>query len=204
MKYILALLIIFSSLSAEVKILAIAGSTRKNSYNQKLVNQAAEIARQKGATVTVINLKDYPVPFYDGDLEAESGMPENAKILRAKMIESDGVILSTPEYNGAISGVLKNMIDWLSRAEKGGFSLDAFKDKPFALMSASVGKRGGQSALDNLTYIIEHIDGKVVPTKVALANAHSAFDEEGRLKDAAKMKELEKEIQELIRFSGKK
>ncbi len=204
MKYLITFLVILSSLSAEVKILAIAGSTRKGSYNQKLLAQAAEIARQKGATVTVINLKDYPIPLYDGDLEAEGGMPENARIIRAKMIESDGVILSTPEYNGAISGVLKNVIDWLSRAEKGGFSLEAFTDKPFALMSASVGKRGGQSALDNLTYIIEHVDGKVVPTKVAIPDAHMAFNEEGHLKDAAKMKELEKEIQELIRIAGKK
>lgn len=202
-KIILALLALITSLSAEVKILAIPGSTRKNSYNKMLVKVAAEIAKEKGATVTVIDLKDYPIPLYDGDLEAEVGLPENAKILRQKMIESDGVIITTPEYNGSISGVLKNTIDWLSRMD-GKFSLDAFKDKPFALMSTSISKRGGQSALEHLAYIIEHLEGKVTPTMVAVPNAHSAFDEKGQLQDAAKVKELNKEIQELLRMAQKK
>ena len=203
MKYVIALLLLISTLSAEVKILAISGSTRKGSYNKKLVRLAAEIATEKGATVTVIDLKDYPMPFYDGDLEAEIGLPENAKILRAKMIESDGVIISTPEYNGSISGVLKNTIDWLSRSDW-KFNLDAFMNKPFALMSTSVGKRGGQSALDHLAYVIEHIEGQVIPTKVSVPNGHTAFDEQGHLKDGAKAKELDKEIDELIRQAKKK
>lgn len=204
LKLIIALLALVSSLSAEVRLLAISGSTRRGSYNQKLVKQAAEIATKKGAVVTYIDLKDYPIPFYDGDVETEDGMPENAKYLRRKMIESDGVIISTPEYNGSVSAVLKNTIDWLSRAESGGFGLEAFKGKPFALMSASVSKRGGQASLDHLAYIIDHIEGQVIPTKVAIPNAHTAFDEDGHLKDPAKVKELEKEIQELLQFIQKK
>lgn len=200
LKIVVALLSVMASLCAEPKILALAGSTRKGSFNQKLAKEAAEIARKKGATVTYIDLKDYPIPLYDGDLEAERGMPQKAKEIRDMMIASDGIIISTPEYNGSVSGTLKNTIDWLSRAEKGGFSLEAFKGKSFALMSASVSRRGGKAALDHLAYIIEHIEGKVVPTKVAVPDAHEAFDNDGNLKDPALKKSLEKEIQELMRF----
>lgn len=107
-------------LFAEPNILVFAGSLRADSYNKKLAKDAAEAAGKMGAQVTLIDLKDFPMPFYDADLEASQGLPKNAKRLRDLMIASDAVIVSTPEYNHSIPAVLKNTIDWVSRSEKRG------------------------------------------------------------------------------------
>ena len=96
------------------KILAFAGSTRKESFNKKLVKIAADAARAAGAQVTYLDLRDIPMPLYDGDLEAEQGIPENAKKFKAMLLAHDGFLISAPEYNSSISGVLKNAIDWAS------------------------------------------------------------------------------------------
>ena len=97
------------------RILAFAGSLRKDSFNKKLVQIAVQGARQAGATVTYIDLKDYPLPIYDGDIEAASGIPENGLKLKKLFAEHDGLLISAPEYNSSISGVLKNAIDWVPR-----------------------------------------------------------------------------------------
>ena len=97
------------------KILAFAGSTRKDSFNKKLVKITGEAARLAGAQVTYLDLRDLPMPLYDGDLEAEQGIPQNARKLKALMLSHDGLLISAPEYNSSISGVLKNAIDWASR-----------------------------------------------------------------------------------------
>ena len=89
------------------KILAFAGSTRTNSYNKMLVRNAAHIAEQQGATVTLLDLRDYPMPLYDGDLETNSGIPACALELRNLMKENHGILLSCPEYNSAISAVFE-------------------------------------------------------------------------------------------------
>src|ERR1700731_2076408 len=93
------------ALNAQIKIVAFAGSTRADSYNKKLVNEAAAIAREMGAQVTIIDLKDYPMPLYDADFEVKQGMPESAKRLRALLIQSDAVLISSAEYNGSIPAV---------------------------------------------------------------------------------------------------
>ncbi|MCE9518722.1 MAG: NAD(P)H-dependent oxidoreductase, partial [Verrucomicrobia bacterium] len=126
------------------KILAFAGSTRAGSFNKKLIRIAADAARAAGAEVTLIDLRDYPLPLFDGDLEDENGLPENAKKLKALMRESDGFLISSPEYNSSITAVLKNAIDWASRQETDDEpSLVAFRGKAAVLMSASPGALGG-------------------------------------------------------------
>jgi NAD(P)H-dependent FMN reductase len=181
------------SLSAEeMKVLAFAGSTRQDSYNKKLVNEAAEIARSMGATVTVIDLKDYPMPFYDGDVEAEEGMPENAKKFRNLMLSHDRVIISTPEYNGSIPAILKNALDWASRTEDAKRSKDAFKGKFFALMSTSPSKRGGADGVMHLRFIVEDLGGKVVAEPVSIGNAASYFQDPGRTSNEALKEEIAK------------
>lgn len=162
-------------LSAELKVLAFAGSTRSDSYNKKLVCDAAAIARQMGATVTIIDLKDYPMPFYDADLEATQGMPKNGKAFRDLLLQSDAVIIATPEYNASIPAVLKNAIDWASRTEAGGGSREAFAGKTFAIMSASPGNGGGSRALVHLRNIIEALGAPVVPRQVSIPSAHQYF-----------------------------
>lgn len=157
---------------ANSNVLVFSGRTRTESVNKKLAQEAATVARELGARVSVIDLKDYPIPFYDGDLEANEGMPENAKKLRNLMINSQAIIIVSPEYNGTLSAVLKNTIDWASRSEEGGSSRAAFAGKKFAIMSASPGKGGGARGLTHLRTIIENIGGKVVGKQVALPNAY--------------------------------
>src|SRR5205085_3265644 len=97
------------------RILAFAGSTRAGSFNKKLLAVAVAAARDQGATVTQVDLRDLPMPLYDGDLEASEGLPENARTFRSLLIEHEGILISSPEYNSSISGVMKNAIDWASR-----------------------------------------------------------------------------------------
>lgn len=194
-KLVSVLCIAFSiNLSAEIEVLAFSGSTRADSVNQKLVSEAALLASQMGANVTLINLKDYPIPFYDADLEAEEGMPENAKELRKLMMRSHLILIASPDYNGSLTAVLKNAIDWASRKEGGGSSREAFKGKKFAIMSAAPGSGGGAKGLIHLRTIIENIGGTVIPQQVSVPNAYSTFDEEGRLNN----QKLEMELQQLI------
>lgn len=181
-------------LSAQIKVLAFAGSTRADSYNKKLVTDAAQIAREMGAAVTIINLKDYPMPFYDADLEAKQGMPKNAKRFRELMINNDAIIIASPEYNSSIPAVLKNALDWASRGEGGNSSRAAFKGKKFAIMSASPGPSGGSNALVQLRNIIEAVGGTVVPKQVTIPNADQYFSKKARPENPA----LKEEIQQLL------
>lgn len=198
-KLMIALCVAFSAtLSAEIKVLAFAGSTRTDSVNKKLVSEAASIARHMQANVTVIDLKEYPIPFYDGDLETTEGMPINAKQLRQLMIQSDVILIASPEYNGSLSAVLKNAIDWASRSEEGGSSRGAFKGKKFVIMSAAPGSRGGARGLVHLRAIIENIGGTVLPQQVVVPDSHNAFDEQGLLKNENVKKELEELIHAAI------
>jgi NAD(P)H-dependent FMN reductase len=173
------------------KILAFAGSTRSESYNKKLVALAAEGARAAGANVTLIDLRDLPLPLFDEDLETANGLPENAKKLKAVMRANDGFLISSPEYNSSITAVLKNAIDWASRPESDDEpALVAFRGKIAALVSASPGGLGGLRALVHVRAILENIGVLVLPDQVAVSAAYEAFDEGGKLKDARKAKQV--------------
>ncbi|MES2590766.1 MAG: NAD(P)H-dependent oxidoreductase [Bacteroidota bacterium] len=170
-------------MESKPKILAFAGSTRKGSYNKKVLKIAVEAAQQAGAEVTVIDLKDYPMPLFDGDLEKEEGIPENGKKLMDLMIEHQGFLIASPEYNSSISGVLKNSIDWASRPVKGMKDLKAFEGKVACLMSASPGALGGLRGLVTVRSILGNIKVIVLPQQVAVSKADQAFDEDGKMKD---------------------
>jgi chromate reductase, NAD(P)H dehydrogenase (quinone) len=165
------------------KILAFAGSTRQDSFNKKVIRIAAEGAEKAGASVTVIDLKDFPLPLFDQDLEVSKGMPEEAKKLRKILLQHDGFMIASPEYNSSITGVLKNAIDWTSRAEKGGGSLDCYTGKTAVLMSASPGGLGGLRGLVHLRAILGNIGVLVLPEQIAVSKADTAFAENGSLKD---------------------
>lgn len=195
---LLACLLFVLPLAAEVKVLALAGSTRKDSYNKKLIQVAADIARQKGAKVTVIDLNDYSMPFYDGDLETKQGLPANAKKLRDLISQNDAVMIASPEYNASISAVLKNTLDWTSRDEKGQFSSDPYKGKKIAIMSASPGKGGGARALVHLRAVLQGVGGDVMKDQVSVPEAFKAFDAKGKLVSAETTKKLQEEVQLLL------
>jgi NAD(P)H-dependent FMN reductase len=177
---------------AAPKILAFAGSTRTDSFNKKLIHIAAAGARNAGAEVTVIDLRDYPMPLYGGDLEAKEGLPEAARRFKAVMLAHQGLLLSCPEYNSSITGVLKNAIDWASRQVLGEASLACFNGKVAGLLSASPGALGGLRGLVHVRAILGNINVLVVPEQLAVATAHDAFDAQGRLKDAKQQEVAER------------
>jgi len=165
------------------KILAFAGSTRIDSFNKKLVKIAATGATENNVDVTVIDLRDFAMPLYDGDLEQKDGLPSNARKLKDLMISHQGFLISSPEYNSSISGVLKNTIDWTSRASEGEEPLACFKGKVAGIMSASPGGLGGLRGLVHVRAILENINVLVIPDQIAVAKAHEVFNTDGTLKD---------------------
>ncbi len=182
------------------KILAFAGSTRKGSFNKKLLQLAVEAAQNKGAEVTVVDLKDYPMPLFDGDLEKEKGLPENGQKLKKLMIEHDGFLIASPEYNSSFSGVFKNTIDWISRPEKGVKDMIAFDGKVACLMSASPGGLGGVRGLAQLRSVLGNIKVIVLPGQVTVPKADEAFDDNGKLKNEKTQASVENLGKSLVEF----
>ncbi|MFZ0184421.1 MAG: NAD(P)H-dependent oxidoreductase [Nitrosotalea sp.] len=174
------------------KILAFAGSTRVDSFNKKLVKIAAAGAVKGGADVTVIDLRDFAMPLYDGDLEQQEGLPSNARKLKDLMLSHQGFLISSPEYNSSISGVLKNTIDWTSRQSQGEESLACFKGKVAGIMSASPGGLGGLRGLVHVRAILENISVLVIPEQTAISKAHEVFNTDGTLKDKKQEDQVKK------------
>lgn len=166
------------------RILAFGGSLRHDSYNQKLAALAAAGARDSGATVTLIALRDFPLPVFDEDLESAHGMPETARQLKELFRTHDGVIIASPEYNSSLTAALKNAIDWVSRSESDEESpLQAFTGKSAILCAASPGGLGGLRGLVHLRAILGNLGVTVLPDQVAVGSAHKAFDANGSLID---------------------
>lgn len=183
-------------------ILAFAGSLRRESFNKKLVKVAARGAEAAGGDVTFIDLADYPMPHFDEDLEAAKGMDPNARKVKQMMIAADGILLSSPEYNGSLSGVLKDVIDWASRPEPNEPPLVAFKDKPIQLMSASPGGLGGIRGLIHLRGLLGGIQMICMPQQHCVAKAHEMFDASGNMIDDKQREIVEglgKKLVELVR-----
>ncbi len=170
-------------MSTAPRILALAGSTRRDSFNHRLVTNAAAAARAVGAEVTVIRLSDYPLPLFDEDLEAAQGAPPAARELKRLMSAQDGFLIAAPEYNSSITAVLKNAIDWVSRPAPPEPPLVAFRGKVAGLLSASPGTLGGLRGLVHVRAILGNLGVLVLPDQIAVARAHEAFTPDGALKD---------------------
>ncbi|MDB5437360.1 MAG: NADPH-dependent reductase [Phenylobacterium sp.] len=167
-----------------VKLLAFAGSTRSGSLNQALLDLAVAEARARGAEVTEIRLKDFDLPLYDGDLEA-SAFPDAARELKSLFQSHQGFLIASPEYNGSVSGVLKNAIDWASRPTDGEAltALSAFRGKVAGLMAASISPFGGLRGITHMRQILATIQTLVATEQVLVPFAHGAFEEGGALKE---------------------
>lgn len=174
---------------SQPKLLAFSGSARSSSFNQRLVAVAAEAARTAGADVTLISLKDYPLPLFDQDLESRDGPPFKARKLKELMMAADGFLIATPEYNSTLTPALKNAIDWVSREGPGEPTLVAFKGKKAGLLSASPSQYGGARSLKQLRELLGNIRVEVVEQDFSLAKANEAFKDDGSLKDAEAAKE---------------
>jgi NAD(P)H-dependent FMN reductase len=180
------------------KILAFAGSARTNSFNKKIAILAAEGAKEAGAEVTYLDLRDLPMPLFDEDLEAASGLPANVLQFKKLLKEHQGLILACPEYNSSITALLKNAIDWASRPEPGEhpLALSCFQNKVALLISTSIGGLGGLRGLVHVRSILGNIGVLVLPEQKSIPNAFDAFDSSGNLKD-------EKQIADLKQLGGK-
>lgn len=170
----------------KLKILAFSGSLRNGSFNKKVLELAIEGATESQASVTRLDLRDYPLPIYDQDLEDAEGLPENAKKLKSLLREHEALLIASPEYNSGYSGALKNMIDWTSRQETPNERmLDCFVGKVAAIMSASPSDLGGLRGLVQLRALLQNIFVFVIPQQRTLPAAYAAFDEAGNIKDKA-------------------
>ena len=158
------------------KILAFAGSLRKHSYNKRVVKIAVAGAKRDGADVTYIDLKDYPLPVYDADDHAENGFPENAAKLQRLLAEHDGLLIASPEYNGSVPGGLKNMIDWTSRKSDEFGTIEVFKGKAAAIMTASPGAFGGIRCLAHLRGVLTIMLVNVLPSEIAVSFVGGKFE----------------------------
>ena len=166
------------------RIIAFAGSLRRDSFNRKLVRVAASGAADAGSEIEVVDLADYPLAVFDQDLEEREGLPTHARALKDLFIAADGILISSPEYNGSISAALKNTLDWVSRPVDGEAPMAPFKGKVAGLVAASPGALGGLRGLVHLRAILGNLGMIVLPDQVAVGRAHGAFDADGGMTDA--------------------
>jgi chromate reductase len=176
------------------RVLALAGSLRKDSYNKKLIRVGAEALRRAGAEVDLLELNEVAMPLYDGDLEAASGLPPGAVELKQRLARADGFMFSSPEYNYSIPGTFKNAIDWASRGEE-----DVFSGKVCALMAASPGGAGGMRMMPHLRQVLTGLDVWLLPAQVTLAKAGDAFQADGTLASERDAKQVEALAEALVK-----
>jgi chromate reductase len=189
---------------AAPKILVIPGSLRTGSHNARLAALAAKELTLAEADVTRISLQDYPLPIYDADLEAKSGVPHNAVQLKRMLTAHQGILIVTPEYNASVPALVKNTIDWISRVrESGEAPLAMFKHRVFALAAASPGPFAGMRSLMALRQVLEIGCGAlVIPEQLAVARADQAFDDMDNLKDEDLTADLKDMVRRLIELAS--
>lgn len=183
------------------RILAFAGSNRRDSWNHKLLACAAAGAEAAGAEVTLIRLADYPLPLMDEDLEREQGTPEAATRLKSLFLSHQGLLIACPEYNSSITPLLKNTIDWCSRQAPGEGPLAAFRGKACALLAASPGQLGGLRGLVTVRSILGNIGVLLLPDQIAVPKAHEAFAPDGTLKDPRQLESVRGLGEKLVRLT---
>lgn len=180
------------------KVLVFAGSTRMDSFNRKLALQAVAGLRAAGADATFADLRDYPMPLYDGDVEAAQGLPPIARAFKELVKAHDSIVIASPEYNGSFSALVKNVIDWISRPEGNEAHLVAFRGKKAALLATSPGPSGGQRGLRHLRELLEMIGVAVIPEQLTIPKAFDAFDAAGRLTRPQDLAQLQRVIASLV------
>jgi NAD(P)H-dependent FMN reductase len=167
-----------------IRLLFFAGSTRSASFNKKLAQLGQRIAAANGIEAVFVDLLDYPMPIYNGDLETEEGPPVKAREFKALLGEYQGVFIASPEYNSSITPLLKNTLDWVTRVRaKGESGLEVYKTRVFAISGASPGYYGAMRSLLTLRLILQvGMGATVIPQQLALPRAGEAFEGDGSLK----------------------
>ncbi|MEO6596392.1 MAG: NAD(P)H-dependent oxidoreductase [Planctomycetota bacterium] len=181
-----------------MKILVIPGSTRTDAFSKKLARAACKLADQAGAQATFADLRDYPMPLYDGDLEVAEGVPDGAVRLRAVVKQNDALLFVSPEYNASIPALLKNTIDWLSRPYAAEPGVQPLRGRVAALLSSSPGALGGLRGLVHLRQILQNLGMLVITEQFALGSAGGAFAPDGSLADAKQAATVTAIVQRLV------
>ena len=172
-----------------LRLLIFSASLRTDSLNTKLAKLAADIIQKNGATVDFADMKEFDCPSYNGDVEQADGIPQGAAAFKKRLEANDAYIISSPEYNGSMPGLLKNAIDWVSR-----FRPQPFNEKHGLLMSASPSMAGGNKSLWSLRVPLEHLGSRVFPDMFSLAMANQAFNEDGTFANPSLAKRFEDNI----------
>ncbi len=191
---LLFLVVTFISPLFGTNVLFFAGSTRADSLNKKLIREAARMSSEKGAEVTVIDLKNFPIPLYDGDLEEAECVPESVICLRELIEKNDIIFVASPEYNKSVPGVLKNVLDWVLRNDE----KSCYQGKLFVLLSASPARAGGKEGLEHLRVILECAGATVYPKPFCLPKAFQAFDKEGNIRNPVVRFALKDFVEEVL------
>ncbi|GBF29834.1 NAD(P)H-dependent FMN reductase [bacterium MnTg03] len=186
------------------KILAFAGSARKDSLNKKLLKIAVEGAQAAGADVTLVDLADFELPLFSQDLESDMGMPDIAGKFKRLMIAHDGFLIASPEYNSAFSPLLKNTIDWASRSESDDEPpLMAYRGKTAAILATSPGGLGGIRGLVMLRMLLGNLGVIVFPDQQAVPNGLKAFNDDGSMSDPKQERRIRRLAENYINFTRK-
>jgi chromate reductase len=184
------------------KIIVIPGSLRTGSHNVRLAAAAIDELVRADAEVTRISLADFALPIYDGDLEADSGVPRAALDLKRMIANHHGVLIVTPEYNASLPPLVKNAIDWVSRVTDGAEPKgQVFRDRPFAIAAASAGRLGGARCLQALRLVLSACRAAVIPNQLSLAHADDAYDDMDRLRHPADKEAMQAMVRQLIAFA---
>lgn len=192
-------------MSNPLKILAFAGSARRDSLNKKLVKIAGRGAESAGAEVTFLDLLALPMPIFNEDLEAEQGLPDTVRQFKVLLKGHQGFLIASPEYNGSITGLLKNAIDWASRPDPDNIAsaADCFQGKVAVLLAASPGALGGLRGLVHVRSILTNLGVIVLPDQRAIPNASQSFDEGGQLVDPKQQAAIQSLGTKLVAIASK-
>jgi len=173
----------------DVRVLVLGASLSSTSLNNRLASLAASLVEEKGGTVDLATIDAFDCPFYDRDIDVETGPPDGAQRFCKRLQAADAIMIASPEYNASIPAVIKNLIDWVSR-----FRPQPLNGKQALLLSASPSMVGGNRGLWALRIPLEHLGTRVYPDMFSLAQAHEAFADTGRLEDAALQDRLERTL----------
>jgi chromate reductase, NAD(P)H dehydrogenase (quinone) len=172
-----------------IRLLVFSASLRKDSLNTRLAKLAKLAVEKNGGEVDYADMVEFDCPSYNGDDETKDGIPPGATEFYKRILANDAIIISSPEYNGSMPGLLKNAIDWVSR-----FRPQPFNEKQVLLMSASPSMVGGNRGVQALRIPLEHLGARVYPGMFSLATAHKTFTTDGRIADEKLSKRFEDTI----------
>ncbi len=185
----------------KTSILIFAGSTRQDALSGKLAHAVSLEVAGQGGVPKLISLKDFPAPIYNGDDEAENGVPQTIQDLTALIRGHDGVIIATPEYNGFFTPLIKNTLDWCSRPGASTQSPALPRGKPACVVASAPGAIGGIRAIPRLRDYLSELGFLVSPEVLSVSKAGDAFGDDGRLQVEAQADGLKRVVTKFLELS---